>query len=345
MGRADTIFTAPKPPSAPSIPTPSGGGGGGGGGGGTSGSAGSGGSSGGGGGGGGSDPFAFAKAQERKADREARNQHLEMAATLQQQIAGLRKALGPKGFKERLDRQLRNIRISERQTDAELLRQYRERFGTLAATADDNEKAASDASYANLANRSRERANALSEAQANGAGESDMLRAQQMSLRNWQANQHELNRSFYDTRTSIRTGLVDLTTDTRGQRMTNETEANADREMVTNSYWDRRSEALTALGNTLGQQAQEYSLANQAVASKGTKAKQKHASHLSGAAFGQASLASGNGYESPGVSKKIRKWDGRDLKQERMNNAVFSSAATEIDAPRPEGSRLREWEQ
>lgn len=349
MGRAsDDILIGPKPPpAAPPPPPPSGGGGGGGGGGGSSSTSSSstGGSSGGGGGGGKSnDPYAYAKAQERKADREARDRYLEQAHTLQLQIAGIRDALGKHGFRERLATQLHNIRLAQRTADHDLMSGYRDRVGELRRASKDNEKAAADQGYANLANRSRERANALSEAQAQGAGESDQLRAQQMSLRSWNANQHELNRAYYDTRTSIASGLTDLTTDTRAARLTNVAESNSDREMVWNSYYDRRSETLTALGNTLGQQAEYYSLANEAVSSKGTKAHQRHAARASGQAFHQASMASGNAFEAPKAPKNLRNWEGHHgFDDDRLNDSQFSTAATELSQARPEGATLRKW--
>lgn len=347
MGRADPTIpiapTAPPPANTtppPASPPPSSGGGGG------SGSGGSGG--GGGGGGGGLSDFQKAqkaqKAAEHKADMEARRRYLEQAHTLQLQISGIRDALGKHGFRERLMTQLHNINLAQRTADHELMKGYRDRLGELGRASRDNEKAAADQGYANLANRSRERANALSEAQAQGAGESDQLRAQQMSLRSWNANQHELNRAYFDTRSSIASGVTDLNTDTRTARLTNVAESNSDREMVWNSYYDRRSETLTALGNTLGQQAEYYSLANEAIKSKGTTAKQHHAAHASGAAFHGASMASGNAYKAPKPPKSLTNWEGsKGFDDDRLNNSQFSSAATELHQARPEGATLRKW--
>lgn len=336
----DTIYTAPKPPK--SNPKPPAGGGGGGG---KSSGGGSGGSGSGGNGGGGSDPYAYAKAQERKADREANRRYLDQAAVLQQQINAIRLALGKKGFKRELDIKLGNILRTQRIVDSDLMRGYRDRVGSLENTAEDNEKAASGQTVANMQNRSRERANALSEAMAQGAGESDVLRAQQMSLRNWQANQAEVNRSFFDTLTSVNSSLTDLTTDTRTARVNNVIEANADREQLYTNYYDQRAETLTQLGNTLGQQAEYYGLANEAIASKGTRGKQKGAGKRSGAAFKGASLEAGKAWRNPGVKKGLRTWEGAADFEGALNNSQFSSASTEIAPPAPEGATLRKWEQ
>ena len=345
MAGGKKIPTAPKPPPSNTTPPPSSGSSGSGSSGSQSGSssAPSGGSGGSGGGGGSSDPYAYAKRQERKADNEAFRLYMDQAATMQQQIDALQIALGKKGFRANLKAGLRNINLAYRQADRELMRGYRDRVGSLKQAEEDNTKAAAAQMVANLGNRSRERANAMSEAMQNGAGESDVLRAQQMSLRNWQANETEIKRGFFDTRSSINSSLTDLTTDTRSQRMSVAAQANADREQEWQSYYDRRSETLTALGNALGQQAEYYGLANQAVSGRGARAKQKHASNLSGDAFADASRTAGKAYESPGVDKKLRKWDGRAEFNDRVTNAQWASASTELATAKPEGATLRKW--
>ena len=62
-----------------------------------------------------------------------------------------------------------------------------------------NEKAESDSSFANLANRAREKMDLVTQALSMGAGESDVLKSQLQALRNWDANQGEINRSYFDT--------------------------------------------------------------------------------------------------------------------------------------------------
>ena len=98
-----------------------------------------------------------------------------------------------------------------------------------------------------------------------GAGESDVLQAQMMSLRNWQFNQTEANRSYYDTLRSLNSSLTDLNVDTKTALANNELQANADREAIWTNYHDRRSEAFTQLGNIRGQQADYYAEAEQMV--------------------------------------------------------------------------------
>lgn len=262
---------------------------------------------------------------------------------MQLQIDALRIALGKKGFLKQLHQKLANVRLAGGQADRELMRGYQERVGSLEQAESDNEKAAGAQGFANLANRSRERANALGEAMSSGAGESDILRAQQMSLRSWNANQNEVSRAFFDTQSSINSSLGDLLADTRSARVNNSAMANADREQLWTNYYNQRSETLTQLGNAQGQQAEYYGLANEAVSSKKTRRKQHAASHASGHSFTRASHVAGQAWESPGVRPALTNWQGAADFEGRMNNAQFAGAATELAPARPEGATLRTW--
>jgi hypothetical protein len=345
MARPDTIYTTPKPPSTSGTPPRSSGGGGGGGGGSTSRS--SGGSSGGGGGGGSSSGISGAErratARENKAKRDAANRFLEDARTLQRQINAMRVALGPRGLRRALDTQLRNVNVVSRQADTLLRKDYRERVGSLRGTAKDNAKDAADQTYANLSNRGRERANALSEATLQGAGESDLLRTQGMSLRNWNANQHETNRAFYDTLRSVNSSLTDLTVDTRTARVNNQVQANADRNQLWTDYYGNRAETLTQISNLYGEQANQYSSANEMVASGKTKKKRGGARNQMASFATKASTTSGMAWKNPGVKASIRNWEGAADIEGHLNNDVVSAGVSEIPAKKPEGATLRSW--
>jgi hypothetical protein len=82
-----------------------------------------------------------------------------------------------------------------------------------------------------------------------------------MSLRSWEANQGEVNRSFHDSQRSINAARLDLDIDTQTARANVVSEANADRGQLWNEYYAQNAESLTQLGNTLGQQAEYYGLA------------------------------------------------------------------------------------
>jgi hypothetical protein len=292
-------------------------------------------------GGGSSDPYQDAVDREKNYRHRAALRYEEQAKTLQEQAKALKIALGKKGFRAELKQKLQNVRLVARQTDAELMDSYRDRVGSLVKSDEDNQKSASAQTFANLSNAGRERANALSEAMLQGAGETDVLRAQGMALRNWSANQNEVGRAFFDTQTSINSALTDLTSDFRTARYNNDAEANADREMLWSAYYDQRSEAMTALGNTYGQMAEYYSMANEQEKSKDYKDSYDKYTDKSSNLFERASLTSGKAWENPGVSKRIRRWEGRDEFDDGMNSRQFGRQDVSLD--RPEGATLRSW--
>jgi len=342
-GGGGIIHTTPRPRSSGHGGGHSGGGGGGGGGGGRSGGGGGGGRSGGGGGGGGgiSGAERRANAKEAEAKSKAAKRFVDQAKVLQNQLNAMRVALGPRGFKRALNIQLAGVRLQQRQQDAALRKDYHERVQSLEKVASDNQKAAGAGTFAALSNRGRERANAMSEVQAQGAGESDALRAQGAALRNWQSNQQETNRSFYDTLSSVNSSLTDLTVDTRTARMNNVVEANSDRNQLWTDYYGHRSETLTQMGNIRGQMAEYYGLANEQVSGKGYRKKQKGLGHSSASAFRRAALNTGRSWRNPGVSKNIRNWEGRNAFI--GNQGSSHEVVTEVPIKAPEGATLRNW--
>lgn len=276
--------------------------------------------------------------------QKAAQQHIDAANTLSQQVAALKRALSGKGMRAALDQKVANVDLLMRQEDRILRKQYGAQVGALADTSSDNEKAASSQSYAALANRGRERGNAMGEALANGAGESDLLRAQSMALNNWNANQNEINRAFFDTKNSINASLVDLTASTQTARINNASQADADRGQLWNDYYGQRSEALINLGNVQGQMALEYGSAREMKASKKTKRLQKEADEASAKSYMQAARNTGRAYDSPGVSKKLMTWDGVDpFESDAAASASLGATVTTIGKPKPEGASLRSW--
>jgi hypothetical protein len=277
---------------------------------------------------------------------KAARRYLEEAETLALQAKALRVALGKHGFRRALNRGLANINQAMHQSDDELMRGYRDRLSSLQQSAEDNDKAAAGQGYANTANAARERANAISEVAANGAGESDLLRAQQMSLRNWNQNQSEIARSYFDTRTSINASLHDLDADTRSARVNNVLQAQADKNQLYTNYYNQRSETLTQLGNVLGQMAADYSAANEQKGSKKTRRRRKRASEASGEAFMDASHEIGRSHKSrPGPVDRLGRWTGAEDFENTMTGPVGGiSMGTTTELARPEGASLRRWE-
>ena len=265
---------------------------------------GSGGSSGGGGGGGGG---GIQKASDKP------------------QLAAL-KSLLDSGFKKALDQKLANTQLLYEQQDADLLKGYRARAGGLAGSRADNDKSEVDASFGNLSNRAREAKDTLAQAAMQGAGETDTLKTQLMAIRNWDANQADINRSFFDTQRSINSSVADLNADTRTARINLATGALGDYDQAWTNYYNQRADAYTQMGNI---HANPYS------DSHNTKS----------TAFKDMAKEASSSWKNPGVQANIRNWEGTLKEQEqKLNNSMFGNAAVVKERKRPEGSTLRKWE-
>lgn len=217
------------------------------------------------------------EASQRKASQAARDRNVRDAENLQGQVEALRRALGLNSrdgklngtFRKALNLRLSNINLV-RDQQLDIVRDgYDDRLDSLKADAANNATAASDSSLTNETNRGRERSSALSEAFAQGSGESDALRVQLHSLRNWDANQNDINRAYHDGARSIDGAVNDLNIDTRTGLANVFSEANADKQQMHDNFWNQTSESQTQLGNVLGQQAEYYGLAREAAVGAG----------------------------------------------------------------------------
>lgn len=240
------------------------------------------------------------------------------------QIKALEELLN-KGFAKARDTKLANIKKITEQQDAELMRGYEARTTSLLAADKDNEKAESDASFSNLANRARETGNMLDEFIVQGAGETDMLKAQLMSLRNWDSNQADVNRSYFDTQRSVNSAINDLNATTRTARINLQTEALADMEQVHTNYYNQRADAYTQLGNI---RANPYSDSYK----KDAKDYENMAKEASQA------------WTNPGINKSLRDWNGTvKPTEDTLTNTKVQAMQLQEKIKRPEGSTLRRW--
>jgi hypothetical protein len=269
--------------------------------------------------------------------RKAGNRYVQQADNLLAQARSLRRALN-KSYGNALQQKLQNVNEILKVQDATLMEGYRERVKSLGGALDDNEKAAASQSSAAGGTMLRERANALSEIAMQGAGESDAMAAQMISLRNWSANQTEVERAKFDTLRSINSGLSDLNVDTKAGRINLQAQGLADKEQLWTNYYNQRSETLTQLGNVLGQRADYLEMAKEYGVGKGGNMKE------ASQAFMQAANVQGQAWDSPGISKKLKQWSGRgEFEPDRGGSSKLSAAPTVDLGSKPEGATLRKW--
>jgi hypothetical protein len=223
------------------------------------------------------------------------------------------------------DIKLGNIQTILGQQNSELLRGYDERAGQLKGSKLDNEKSEADSSFANLINRARERADTLAETAAQGAGESDTLKSQMMAIRNWDANQHDVNRSYFDTVRSINNAATDLNADTRSSRMNLYSQSLSDQEQTWANFYNQQADAYTQMGNL---QANPYSNAYKANSDS----------------FNKAAETAGMSWVNPGIPTEVQNWEGSFQAEEgRLNNTQAQAAVTNLAQKKPEGATLRKW--
>ena len=284
-----------------------------------------------------------------------------------EQLSALKKLVGG-GFQKVRDQKLSDVIQEYKNNDAVVLKGYKDKVGSLRKVRSDNDKAEADQSFANLANRGREIGDQLAQAALQGAGETDTLRGQFMAVRNWDANQADVNRSYFDTTRSINSSLQDLNSDVRQQRVNLATGMLGDKAQVYDDYYKSRADAYTQMGNiyanpysdsysktggsfssTASQQKYDKKLTAYKAATKkpvkGKPAPKKPAKPKTNlSAYDKVAEAASAQWNNPGVDKKILNWSGTEKAVEgRLNNTQPGMRDLENPVKRPEGSTLKKW--
>ena len=229
------------------------------------------------------------------------------------------------GFAKAREQKLKNAFTLYAAQDKDLVNGYNGRMAGILKNRKDNEKSEVDASFANLSNRARESTDLLAQAASQGAGETDTLKSQLMSIRNWDANQADVNRSYFDTQRSINSSIADLNANTRTARMNLAVDALGDYDQIWTNYYNQRADAYTQMGNI---HANPYSDSHDP---KST-------------AYASMAKEASSAWKNPGVNKSLQNWKGSVQEQERkLNNSAYKGADTVNNIKRPEGSTLKKW--
>lgn len=243
-------------------------------------------------------------------------------------------------------------------------------FGDFQQNQRDNEESVNDASFANLVNRAREKQDVVQQALSQGAGESDVLKSQLQALRNWASNQADVNRSYFDTRTSINAGITDLNNNTRTGMMNEEMSTNAARASRWDDFYESMSSTYSDMANF---DQQNYLL--QAEIDATERAKTSTSGLLSWLDSGKnaedykaptaktealappaytsnyakkAAEMAGSFWTDPGISEETKRWQGGAQSQAGLNNtqvqgSQLNESRSTSRRKRPEGATLRRW--
>lgn len=242
------------------------------------------------------------------------------------QVAALDELLKT-GFAKARDQKLDNVQKVYRQQDDEIFKSFNDRFSSLKKSALDNDKAEADSSFANVVNRAREAGDLMAEAAAQGLGETDNLRSQLMAIRNFDSNQADVNRSYFDTLRSVNSSQTDLIADTRNARINLAADMLGDYEQIWNNYANQRADAYTQIGNI---RANPYSDSYQANAGD----------------YGKMAKEASTVWKNPGVNQSLLDWTGSGatpVQEKPLNNTNLGAAEMTPAIKKPEGSTLRQW--
>ena len=232
----------------------------------------------------------------------------------------------------------------------------------------DNEKSESDSSFSNLANRARESMDLVTQALSQGAGESDVLKTQLQALRNWNSNQGEVNRSYFDTLTSANSAITDLNVGTKSTLTGYEMDANQRRAGVWGDFYSGMADSYTQMDNLAtnnylldrevsanqGQMSSQDALLAWLDSGKGADGFVAPAAQAAAAAgpfkgyAEEAATWAGKAWENPGVSETTKNWQGQETVGNPLNSSQAWAAATNESAKgaqkkKPEGATLRKW--
>lgn len=232
----------------------------------------------------------------------------------------------------------------------------------------DNTSSEGDDSFMNVLNRARETGDLTTMATEQGAGESDLLKTQLQAVRNWSANQNEINRSFFDTESSINSGITDLNNTTKTSKINEEMSANATTASLYDDYFSTLSDTYSQMANLDQQnflltgeitsvkdsQKQSRDLLKHLDRGKSwesykapkinTKLQPVSKTQYKGKYDDKAAEVASRTWKDPGVSEATKNWQGERLRSVGLTNSIARGNAP--DAPkrkRPEGSTLKSW--
>lgn len=284
----------------------------------------------GGGTGGGSGPSAaeVAQAKANAAAKKASRRQNENTASLvdaQYQLLG--------SFGAQRDTKLANILKGLQDADRLLMENYGIGLQGLLQSKTDNEMSEADASAGNIVNAVRERQDILNEASSNGAGESDLLKAQIQALRNYNANQGEVNRSFYDTLNSVNRSISGLNSDTATSRNNLFNQSEADKESAWANYYNQTADTWTQIQNIENSNTNIDSDTSEAYTKKYADAAAK------------AAAAAKGSYKRAGTPSGWDDWGGKGRSQDRELTSSNRAATVNLGGKQkaPEGATLRKW--
>jgi len=272
-----------------------------------------------------------ANAAAARANAEGKSRSRAANQATRDLAEGQYKLLG--SFAAARDAKLGNIERAFSDADSTLLANYSLNLKNLLTSASDNDKSEADTSSANVRNAVRERSDLLEQAALQGAGETDLLRTQMQAFRNFDANQSENARSYFDTVRSINSAISGMNTDVSTSRSNLFNQKESDRESAFQNYYNQTADTWT--------QIQNIENSNTNVDSESSEKYNK----LYGNAADEAAKAAAGAYTRQGLPAGWTEWEGKGKEQEKALTTSNKAAVVNLGAPpkKAEGATLRKW--
>jgi hypothetical protein len=291
-----------------------------------------------------SDPYARARADQKAAESKAAARLAAQGDLLMKQAAALKLALGSKGFRAELNRQLAAANLEFSEEDKLVLAQYERGKSSLeqsAVTSGDNR---ARSLQENAQNTGRERNEALAQGIQQGISATDMLKAQSASLRNWSLNANQVQTNYTDENNSIQSEHSQMVNAVVSARQGSWREREQQRTQAFRTYYDNFGQVQTEVGNKLGEASASYDMAYEQKASKAYKKKSDSAEKTALAALRSAALQTGKGYTERATPTTITRWEGSADIKNSTDPRQWGDQSLEIKDAEGASSRLRKWE-
>lgn len=297
------------------------------------------------GGGGSSDPYARARADARKAEKKAGQRYSAQADLLMKQANALKIALGSKGLRRDLRRQLSAANIEYGEENKMILAQYERGKKSLEESALTSEDSRARSAQEAGNNASRERNEALQQGIENGISASDMLKAQAASLRNWSFNMGQVEGNYTDEMNSIKSEHAQMVNSVISARAGAWREREQQRAQIYRGYFDARSQVYTEIGNKRGEASAAWDAANEQDSSATYRRKSRSAEKAALRSLKAAAKSTGKGYSERKTPSSILKWEGSADIEANNDPRRWGQPTLETKDAEGASSRLRKWEQ
>lgn len=283
-------------------------------------------------------------AQQKERDDRAGKSELQKARDLEPLLEAYKLALSSKGLTKARRQDIRDIERALLSQLTEAKDAAGQRYNAFLTAGQNAELDTGRVLEAGISNTVRERQEAMTQLLANGAGETDAMRAMLMAARNWQANAGEANRAYYDTMASTNAGITDLSLDTETAMANAWRGAEAEKDRLWKEYYKSRADTHTSSRDIYNQMLAHYRTA-EAYDVEPKKGKKKAAKEGMADEANAAAVEMSKSYRQKKLPRWISGYSAGPQLAARQSNSDLASAMTIEPTVKSEGASLRRWEE